>query len=206
MLDLEAIDERVRSELDAKFSARETGIVNSRKIIRASANAIRAIHRGDREEAEELMGEAARLLGEASRALQDHPDIFYAGFLSDAAKEYAEARLTAALAADQPLPGPDELGVEVAPYLNGLGEAVGELRRRMLDLLRAGDLEAAEGILEAMDDIYDLLAGLDYPDAMTGGLRRTTDLVRSLSERSRADLTTTIVQERLRRELRQRGS
>ena len=108
---------------------------------------------------------------------------------------------TAALAAGEPLPLPDELGVRAAPYLNGLGEAVGEMRRRMLDLLRAGDLAAAETTLEAMNAIHELLADLDYPDGMTGGLRRTTDVARALIERSRSDLTTTVIQERLRRDL-----
>ena len=120
---------------------------------------------------------------------------------SDASKEYAEARLTAALAAGEELPLPDDIGVRAAPYLNGLGEAVGEMRRRMLDLLRAGDLDAAEIILEAMNTIHELLADLDYPDGMTGGLRRTTDVARALIERSRSDLTTTVIQERLRRDL-----
>ncbi|MDP8958916.1 MAG: haloacid dehalogenase [Actinomycetota bacterium] len=199
--ELGRLEQSVRAELDDKFAARERAIVNSRKVIRASANAIRALHRNEAEEAERLVGEAASLLGEMASVLGSHPDIYHAGFLSDAAKEYAEARLTAALVSGKPLPLPDELEVDVAPYLNGLGEAVGELRRRMLDLLRAGRLEEAEDSLAAMGEIYDLLASLDYPDAMTGGLRRTTDVARALIERSRADLTLTVVQERLRREL-----
>lgn len=199
--DLSPLENSVRSVLDDKFAARERAIINSRRVIRASANAIRALHRGERAEAAELMEEAAGLLSESTGLLADHPDIYHAGFVSDAAKEYAEARLTDALGEGEPIPLPEDLGVEVAPYLNGLGEAVGELRRRMLDLLRAGELEEAEAALKVMDEIYDLLASLDYPDAMTGGLRRTTDVARALIERSRADLTSTIVQERLRREL-----
>ncbi len=109
-----------------------------------------------------------------------------------------------ALAQDEDLPMADELGMRMAPYLNGLGEAVGELRRRLLDKLRAAELDEAERILDMMDDVVDLLAGIDYPDGMTGGLRRTTDVSRSLVERSRADLTSTIVQERLRRDLEAR--
>ena len=61
--------------------------------------------------------------------------------------------------------------------------------------------EAAETLLSSMDAVVDLLAGLDYPDGMTSGLRRTTDVARSLVERSRADLTASVVQERLRSEL-----
>ena len=199
--DLEALTAAVRSVLDDKYKAREIGLTNSRKIIRLSANAIRALHRGETGDASELMDQAGMMLADTQQVLADHPDILYAGFVGDASKEYAEARLTAALANGDPLPLPDELGVRAAPYLNGLGEAVGEMRRRMLDLLRAGDLDGAASTLEAMDTIYDLMANLDYPDGMTGGLRRTTDVARALIERSRSDLTTTVIQERLRRDL-----
>jgi translin len=199
--DLSEVSQAVREVLDDKYRAREIGLANSRQIIRHAANAIRAVHRGETDKAAGLMEEAGRLLGESQAALEDHPDILYAGFVGDAAKEYAEARLTFALAAGEPLPLPSDLGVRAAPYLNGLGEAVGEMRRRMLDLLRAGDLATAESTLAAMDTIHELLADLDYPDGMTGGLRRTTDVARALIERSRSDLTTTVIQERLRRDL-----
>lgn len=205
-VDLTPLSEAVRSVLDDKYRARETGLANSRRIIRLSANAIRSLHRGEWERADELMQEAAGLLRETESALAEHPDVHYAGFVADASKEYAEAHLTRALALGEDLPLPADLGVAVAPYLNGLGEAVGEMRRRMLDLLRAGDLAAAEATLDRMNEIHELLADLDYPDGMTGGLRRTTDVARALIERSRADLTTTVVQERLRRTLEQAGS
>jgi translin len=199
--DLSAVSAAVREVLDDKYRVREIGLKNSRQIIRHSANAIRSIHRGELDAADVLMEEAGALLAETNRALAAHPDILHAGFVGDASKEYAEARLTAALAAGEDLPLPGELGVLAAPYLNGLGEAVGEMRRRMLDLLRAGDLPAAEMTLDAMNTAHDLLADLDYPDGMTGGLRRTTDVARALIERSRSDLTTTVIQERLRRDL-----
>ncbi|MFQ5948610.1 MAG: haloacid dehalogenase [Acidimicrobiia bacterium] len=191
----------VRADLDDKFSAREAAVTNSRRVIRLSANAIRAQHRGESGRAEELMREAEKLLRQTEEILSGHPDIYHAGFVRDAAKEYAEARLTSALAAGESLPLPEDLGIDVVPYLNGLGEAVGELRRRMLDLLRQEQMETASAMLDAMEAVYELLADLDYPDGMTGGLRRTTDVARSLIERSRADLTTAIVQERLRRDL-----
>jgi translin len=199
--DLSDLSAAVRAVLDDKYRARETALSNCRRIIRLSANSIRATHRGETGRASELVEEAGGLLAETEDALADHHDILHAGFVHDAAKEYSEARLTAALAAGEPLPLPADLGVSAAPYLNGLGEAVGEMRRRMLDLLRAADLEAAERTLTAMDRIHELLADLDYPDGMTGGLRRTTDVARSLIERSRSDLTTTVIQERLRRDL-----
>ena len=202
-LDLTRIEAAARAELDPKFTARETAISNGRTIIRSSANAIRSIHRGELDQARELMAKAHELLAESTAALDGHPGI-NVGILNDAAKEYAEARLYMALAQDEDLPMADELGMRMAPYLNGLGEAVGELRRRLLDKLRAAELDEAERILDIMDDVVDLLAGIDYPDGMTGGLRRTTDVSRSFVERSRADLTSTIVQERLRRDLEKR--
>ena len=195
----------VSEVLDDKYRARERGLSDARKVIRASANAIRALHRGEDDDARALMDEAAALLAGAVGVLSEHPDVLHAGFIHDAAKEYAEARLTAALAGGGSLPLPQDLGVEVPAYLNGLGEAVGELRRRMLDLLRAGEVDRAERVLGAMDEVVELLASLDYPDGMTGGLRRTTDVARALVERSRSDLTTTVVQERLRKRLEGAG-
>jgi translin len=194
--------DKARAVLDARFAARERGITGSRKVIRSSANGIRALHRGEWEAAAGLIAEAGSELADITDALADHPDIMFAGFVSDAAKEYAEASITEALFKGEPVPAFTDLGVDPVPYLHGLGEAVGELRRRLLDLLRAGDVEQAETTLEAMDGIVDLLAEMDYPDGMTSGLRRTTDVARALVERSRSDLTATVVQERLREDLR----
>lgn len=197
-MDLNPIRDGLIANLDAKNAARELALPLCRKATRASANAIRAIHRGERGEAQRLCAEARSCLGQASHALEEHPDVKYAGFLHDAAKEYAEAMLTYALVFDHPLPTPGELGVEAPGYLNGMGEAIGEMRRHLLDLMRHGELERSENLLEAMDDIYYLLTSMDYPDAMTGSLRRTTDVARSIIERTRGDLSTTIIQHKLR--------
>jgi translin len=200
-LDLSRIEADVRAELDTKYAARELALRNSRPIIRNSANAIRALHRGESALARELMDEVKDLILEAESGLEGHWDIYHAGFFYDAVKEYAEAELTAALLSHKPLPSPSDLGLHAVPYLKGLGEAVGEQRRRLLDQLRKGNLEAAEVTFEDMEVVHDLLTALDYPDGMTAGLRRTTDVARALIERSRADLTTTLVQERLRSRL-----
>lgn len=200
-LDLSRIESDVRNELDTKYAARELTLRNSRPIIQKSANAIRALHRGETELARQLMDEVKGLIAEAEAGLDGHWDIYHAGFFYDAVKEYAEAELTAALLAHEPLPSPSDLGLHAVPYLKGLGEAVGEQRRRLLDQLRRGDLDGAEVTFGDMEIVHDLLTSLDYPDGMTSGLRRTTDVARALIERSRADLTTTIVQERLRSQL-----
>jgi translin len=200
-LDLDALERSVREELDGKMAAREAALKNTRPIIQHSSKAIRALHRGEVAAAEDHLGTIRELIDEIEGPLAEHTDIYHAGFFYDAVKEYAEAALTMALVTGDPLPLPEDLGLHAVPYLKGLGEAVGELRRRMLDQMRTGDLESADSTFRDMETIHDLLASLDYPDGMTSGLRRTTDVARSLIERSRADLTTTIVQERLRTRL-----
>jgi translin len=162
--------------------------------VRCSANAIRAAHRTELERAGELLAEARELLEVASSVLAAHPDVLYAGFLQDAEKEYAEALATRALVAGDPVPPPTDVGVGDAPYLNGLAETVGELRRHLLDVLRAGDVPRASALFGAMEEIHALLADLDYPDAITGNLRRSTDVARSIIERTRSDLTLTTIQ------------
>lgn len=191
----------VRPTLDSRNTAREHAINTSRKVIRSSANAIRSLHRGDTDAAMALLTEARTLYESIVESVAAHPELMHVGYASDAAKELSEASLTAALFAGDPLPGHGELGVDPVPYLHGLGETVGECRRRLLDRLRDGDLSSAETLLDMMNEIVDTLADIDYPDGMTNGLRRTTDVARALVERSRADVTTTMVQDRLARQI-----
>ncbi len=197
-MDLRGLTEAFHRRFDEKMVAREAALAASRKAIRSSANAIRAIHRAEACEAERLMREARRALDEGEAATEDHPDIRHAGFLHDAQKEYAEARLTKAVVFGRELPGADEVGVPPAPYLNGMAEAIGEARRTVLDLLRGGEPHRAEAILGAMDDMYAVLVTMDYPDAITGNLRRSTDVARSIIEKTRGDLSVSLVQRDLR--------
>ena len=200
---LEPIMEHVRARFADKHQARERALPLCREALRHSANAIRAVHRQEFTHAEELIERARDLLRQAKEGLGDHPDIYHAGFVHDAQKEYAEACASLAVIAGRPLPTPEALDVELSAYLNGLGEAVGELRRHLLDKLRTGEVDHCEGILAAMDDIYGVLVTLDYPDAMTGGLRRTTDAVRGILERTRGDLTLSVRQRELEQRLAQ---
>jgi len=183
---------------DDKTAAREQALIASRSAIRSSANAIRAIHRGETEKASELMAEARAALDRGLVAVERHQDVRYAGYLQDAQKEYAEACITAALVEGEEVPGPDEVGVESAPYLNGMAEAIGEMRRHILDLLRAGETERGEELLTAMEDMYAVLVAIDYPDAITMHLRRSTDVARGIMEKTRGDLSLSLVQKDLR--------
>jgi translin len=196
------LSDEVRSVLDTRFAARERAITESRKVIRAAANAIRALHRSEWDEAEALITQSGEILAGIGDSLAESPELRMHAVVFDAEKEYAEARITQAVFTGAEIPSLRSVGVDAVAYLHGLGEAVGEMRRRMLDLLRGDQLETAERVLEEMDRIVDLLAQMDYPDGMTSGLRRTTDVARSLVERSRSDLTVTVVQDRLRRDLR----
>ena len=200
--EIERLAEVSREGLASKNAAREAGLGRSRDAVRNAANAIRAVHRGDFDLAEELSGRSGTLLAEAKQALKDHPDIRYAGFVHDAEKEYAESRLTLAfIAGHDSLPRPEALDVDIPAYLNGLGEAVGELRRYLLDQLRLGEIERCEEVLAVMDEVYGILVTFDYPDAMTGGLRRTTDNTRGILERTRGDLSLAVRQRDLENKL-----
>ena len=198
---LESIAEQIRLSLSAKDAAREKALPICREVIRYSGNSIRAVHRQEFEKAEELLSSAHDLLGQAEQIIASVAELTSTGFFRDAQKEFAEGRITLALVTGQQPPGPDELGLDSAAYLNGLGEAVGELRRYLLDSIRKGDLSQGERLLSAMDDIYNVLVTIDFPDAITGGLRRTTDMVRGVLERTRSDLTLVIRQKYLEEKL-----
>lgn len=191
---LDAILPRVLRHFAEKNAAREQALAASRSIIRLSANSIRAVHRGELARAAALLDEARAVRDAAVAALEGHADVYHAGFLHDAQKEYAEARTTLALLSGGAIPTPEAIGVEAAAYLNGVAEAIGEMRRALLDRLRRGAFDGCEEILQAMDDVYAALVTVDFPDAMTGGLRRSTDQARGILEKTRGDLTMATVQ------------
>lgn len=203
---LDQIMEHVRADFADKNVAREKALPLCREAIRFSANAIRAVHRNDFVTAQELVGKAGAQVATAKKSLEGHADIYHAGFVHDSQKEFAEASITLALISGRDLPTPQSLDVELPAYLNGMGEAVGELRRHLLDTLRSGDVEQCETWLRAMDEMYSVLVTVDYPDAMTGGLRRTTDSVRGILEKTRGDLTLSVQQRRLEQRLDEFGS
>ena len=201
MQEFESLIEKAKKVLDERTTVRDQALTQARQLTRLSAHTIRAIHRNENQQAHELLMEAHVLTLNIQRDLASYPDLYYAGYTQDAIKEFAEASLTVALIENTPLPTPEELGIEYATYLNGLAEAIGELRRKCLDILRMGYSEDAERLLNAMDDIYNVLVTMDYPDAITNGLRRQTDLVRGIIERTRADLTLSLREQHLQEAL-----
>jgi len=201
MDNLDAIAERIHDSFDTRTAARDRALSQARTLTRHCAHAIRAVHRNERATARENLNQANKLTQSLRSNLVDYPDLYYAGYTQDSLKEYAEACIVYALLTEDNLPSPEELGLEHATYLKGLAETVGELRRRCLDILRHGYSENAERLLNYMDDIYAVLTTMDYPDAITGGLRRLTDIVRGIIERTRGDLTMSLRQEQLEQNL-----
>jgi translin len=200
---LESIANQIREQFDARTAARDQALTQARALTRACSQAIRAVHRDEDETMNAHLGEA-RQLAESLRLglMKQHPDLYYAGYTQDALKEFVEANATCALIKNQPLPDPQGLEVEYNTYLNGLSEVIGELRRRSLDILRHGYSAEVERLLTSMDDIYSILVTMDYPDAITNGLRRQTDVARSIIERTRGDITFSLRGEHLERAIR----
>jgi len=203
MANFDEIAEHIHRDFEQRTTARDRALSQARTLTRACAHAIRATHRNEDELACEHLNQAGKLAQALRTELKDYPDLYHAGYTQDALKEYAEATLVYALTHGLELPGYAELALEPAAYLQGLAEAAGELRRRCLDMLLSDNPREAQRLLGLMDEIYAILVTMDYPDGITGGLRRLTDVARSIIERTRGDLTLSLRQERLEHSLRQ---
>lgn len=194
---LENIAEQIRKKFDARTAARDHALAQARQLTRACSLAIRAVHRDETNTMNAHLQEARQLAGTLRDSLASYPDLFYAGYTQDALKEFVEANVTCALIRNEPLQTPEELVVEPSTYLNGLAEVVGELRRRVMDILRHGYSPEVERLLGYMDEIYSVMVTMDYPDAITNGLRRQTDLARGIIEKTRGDITLSLRGEHL---------
>jgi translin len=199
--DLKAIAAKLRPHFAAEDEAREKALRSCRKVIRYSADAIRAVHRQEHDKAKQLLDSAHELVRELNHDLAGHGKLLHSGFIHDAQKEFAEGSITSALITGENLPKPRALGVSNAAYLDGLGESVGELRRYILDSLRRDDFSRCEELLTIMDEIYGILITMDFPELLTHGLRRTTDTIRAIIERTRGDLTVSLRQKNLEKKL-----
>ena len=198
---LQAVAAEAQADFSGRHAARERAYRLSRDVIRNSANSIRATHRSEFDRAADLLTTTHRLVEDIEKTLRDYPSIYYAGFVEDGQKEYVEASAMLAFARGAPLPTPEDLNVGHAPYLNGLAESVGELRRFILDSLRRDDFSRCEELMELMDEVYSVLVSMDFPEGVTRGLRRSTDMARGVLERTRGDLTLALRQRRLERTL-----
>lgn len=199
---LEEIFESTRLDFEARTKARDEALSRARTLIRYASRAIRAVHRNEMDTALENLGETGALAEQLNAVLEIHPDLYYAGYTQDALKEFVEASLVFAIVRNDELPTPQSLRVPSNTFIKGLAEAATEMRRRCLDLMRQGNPDEAEPLLQVMEDIYGLLVTVDFPDAITAGLRRQTDIVRGVLERTRGDLTVSLRQQHLEASLR----
>ncbi|MEP7288366.1 MAG: haloacid dehalogenase [Chloroflexota bacterium] len=197
MDNLDKIAEDIRTALEGKNAARENLISTSRTLVRHCANAIRAMHRQEWDNAQQLLDTAHAVMDQMRTGVETYPDLYFAGYTQDSFKEYVEAVLAYAMVRNEPLPTPQDLRIEESTYLNGMAEAASELRRYILDILRRDHSDEVERLLIAMESIYDLLVTFDFPDAVSGGLRHRTDNLRGVLERTRGDVTTSLRQQRL---------
>jgi translin len=198
---LDTIAESIRHSFTEKDAAREKALPLCREAIRHCSESIRSIHRQQFNEAKNSLAKAKSLIDEGEATIKSCEELSNTAFFRDAQKEYSEGSITLAIVMDNPVPTPETLSVDSAAYLNGMGEVVGELRRYLLDGLRQGNLARAEELLSDMDSIYEILVTMDFPDAITGNLRRTTDMVRGILEKTRSDLTLSLQQKRLEERL-----
>ncbi|MCY4367512.1 MAG: haloacid dehalogenase [Chloroflexi bacterium] len=199
--DLSRIAAEAVEALTLRHQAREQALAVSREVIRFSANAIRAVHRGDFDDARQLIERGSQRLQETRHIRDENPEIYYAGFLSDARKEFTEANITLAVISRSNIPDPEALDVDAPSYLNGMAEVIGEIRRYILDALRRDSSDHCEEFMDVMDEIYGILVTIDFPEGVTGGLRRSTDAMRGVLERTRGDLTISLQQRRLEQRL-----
>jgi len=197
MEDLETIAANIRSYFIVENELREKVLPLCRQVTQYSARAIRAVHRQEQEKAKQLLDSAHKLIQDINHDLSESGELLHSGFVHDAQKEFAEGCITLAVITEKDLPEPETLGISYAAYLNGLGEATGELRRYILDSLRRGDFSRCEELLAIMDDIHGILMTMDFPEVITHGLRRTSDATRSIIERTRGDLTIALRQREL---------
>ena len=199
---LAEIVEQIRAQLTATNQLRDETLNRSRSLIRACAESIRAMHRHEWEEASAMLDAARAAAAEMVAPLKEYPMLYHAGYTQDALKELVEAHLLFAVLRGEPAPQPDALQVTPATYLRGMSEAATEARRFVLDLMRRGQIAEAEPYLDFMDEVYSLLITVDFPDSITDGLRRYTDVLRNVLERTRGDLTLGFRQEQMRLALR----
>lgn len=202
LVHIDEFADEARERLEQIHQHREQAYTTSREIVQAASATIKAVHREDYEQAREHVQRTRELHERMMEAVDASPEIGYGGFVGDAAREYAEAALVLGLIGEGSLPGPGEIGVDHADWLNGLGDTVGELRRHVLDLIRHDEVEDAERFLAMMDEIHQTIMSFDYPNAVTKSLRQRSDQARRAVERTRGDLTNALRQSRLERRMR----
>lgn len=203
---LEELIKKAAADLKYRERARDEAYGRARRARMLSKQAILLLHNGDHDKASANLDEAGILLDEIKTYAENFPEIGFYDAVEAARQEYAEACILNGLNTGKGYPSPEALGLQYKDYILGLADVPGELRRQTLDLLRAGDLGAAEENLGHMEAIYLHLTGMEEASLLLKGLRRKLDVVRMVNERTRAEITTEVSRERLRRQLGELGN
>ncbi|MFA4016123.1 MAG: hypothetical protein RUDDFDWM_001225 [Candidatus Fervidibacterota bacterium] len=186
---MEAVLKRIQTQFNELDEIRERCFEMSRKLIRQSSIAIKHIHRTELDKAKAMLNDAMKIAKELSEIISKHSDVASWGFVQDAQRELSEAAILFSIVSGEKLPDPCELNVCGVAYVHGLAEAMGEVRRLILDGLNRGAKEDVKTLLRIMEETYYLLLAFDHPDTITLGLRRKVDQLRSLLERTHSDVT-----------------
>jgi translin len=189
---LKKILEKIQEELNTREKVREEVNKDMRKATRLSKQAIQVIHQERFGDAKTMLEEAKKLYAKLRDSVKDYPDLFYSGSVGAAFEEHAEARVLLTLIQEDRFVNPEEIAVPATFYVLALGDVVGELRRRVLDLIRRGNVKAAEKCLDWMEYIYSELTALDDAYIIINGLRRKGDVARRLIEITRGDITSEV--------------
>ncbi len=201
MIEIESLREVVEGiddKLDDKDTVRELVMKSSRAIRRISKNVIQEIHRG--ENCKGKLQEALEEVTKIKSIVDDHPELYHAGFLRNGFQELAEAHILLAISKGEEPKSPEELEITPSSYVLGLADVVGELRRMVLDELSEGNVEKAREIHEKMEEIKNMIMEFDYPNAVLP-IRNKQDMARNLVEKTRGDITNSMENERLREKM-----
>jgi translin len=191
-MSLKDILEKIQEELNRREKVREEVNMKMRKAARLSKQAIQVTHQERFDDAKAMLEEAKRFFADIQDTTKNYPALFYSGVVGAAFEEHAEAHVLLTLIQENRFVHPEEIGVPGTPYMLALGDVVGELRRRALDLIRKGEVEEAGKSLESMEYIYSELTALDDAYIIINGLRRKGDVARRLIEITRGDITSEV--------------
>ena len=174
----------LREGMERFDAMREELIALSRTILKNSKAAIYAAHRGDMKDAQSLLTDAKKTLGQIDNLLKKDAHLAATGAYGDALEEYAEAACYIHYLATKQIATPKQIGVDAETYLPALGDLVGELVRKAVNSVIAGDTKTALEIKDAVSELYAELMLFDFRntparkkfDAIKYGLEKLEDL------------------------------
>lgn len=149
------------------------------------SKAIVSLHSHKKEESIEYIEKAKKLLQEFKELGKDDLQ----KYLYIAEQEYVEAFCLFSIAENSVIPGMKSLDVSDISYVMGLLDCIGEIKRMIIDKIRAEGTSNINTLFELMDKIYGIIYPLAVYDNLMPGLRKKLDVSRILIENVRAIIT-----------------